>query len=138
MAIVPFLFVGFDTIPQMSREFNFNPKSAGKIAIISLLLASLIYTVLNISTGLAYGPSQVGELEWALGSGVLLYLGQMGFLALVVALMSAVTSGINGFMLSTSKLMGGMARYRVIPKKYAVINSNKVFLNTIKFATAIS
>lgn len=138
LAIAPFAFVGFDTIPQVSREFNFSPKEAGKIAIISLLLASLIYNILNITTGLAYSPEEASALDWALGNGVLEYLGKGGFILLVIALSAAVTSGINGFMLSTSKLMGGIARYGMLPKKYAILNENRVFANTIKFATLIS
>ncbi len=57
---------------------------------------------------------------------------------MVIALSAAVTSGINGFMISTSKLMGSIANHHIIPKKYAYINKNGVFQNAILFATTIS
>ncbi len=138
LAISPFIFVGFDTIPQVSQEFNFSPKKASKIAVVSLLLSSLMYNLLNISTGLAYSAEEAISLDWALGTGVLENLGKFGFILLVIALSAAVTSGINGFMLSTSKLMGAIGEHKMLPKKFASRNSNNVFHNTIKFATAIS
>ncbi len=138
LAIVPFLFVGFDSIPQVSREFNFSAKKASFIAVVSLILASLIYNILNITTGLMYSPEEAVVLDWALGTGVLTNLGKTGFLFLVIALSAAVTSGINGFMICTSKLMGSIANYNMLPKEFGLTNKNGVFKNTIIFATIIS
>ncbi len=138
LAIAPFIFVGFDAIPQVSEEFNFPPKKASRIAIFSLLLASLMYNLLNISTALGLSPSEASSLEWALGTAVFTNLGRVGFVCLVVALLGAVTSGINGFMLSTSKLMGAMAKYGVLPSKFSELNTERVYHNTIKFLTVIS
>lgn len=137
-AITPFAFVGFDAIPQICREFDFGAKKASIIAIISIIMASIIYNILNITTALVYSPEEAYILDWALGTGVLITLGKFGFLLLVIALSAAVTSGINGFMICTSKLMGSIANYNMIPKKYGYINKNEVFKNSIIFATIIS
>ncbi len=138
LAISPFIFVGFDAIPQVSQNFNFENKKASKIAVVSLLLSSLMYNILNIITALSYSAEEASKLEWALGQGVLERLGIFGFTLLVIALLAAVTSGINGFLLSSSKLMGGIAKHGMLPEKYKELNENKVFYNTIKFVTLIS
>lgn len=91
-----------------------------------------------MTTGLVYSPQEAATLDWALGTGVLSVLGRFGFLLLVIALSAAVTSGINGFMISTSKLMGSISNHHMVPKKYAYVNKNGVFKNAILFATAIS
>jgi Amino acid permease. len=57
---------------------------------------------------------------------------------LTIALTAAVTSGINGFMISTSKLLGSMANYNIIPKSLGKVNDTDVFRNAIIFATLIS
>lgn len=101
-------------------------------------MASVMYNLLNIITGLVYSPSQAMTLDWALGSGVLENLGRVGFILLVIALSAAVTSGINGFMLCTTKLMGSIANYKMLPKEYGLVNKNGVFQKTILFAMTIS
>lgn len=138
LAITPFAFVGFDSIPQIINEFKFSAKSASFIAVISLLMASIMYNLLNIITGMAFSPSEASVLDWALGSGVLDNLGKVGFTLLVIALSAAVTSGINGFMICTSKLMGSIANYKMLPKEYGMVNKNGVYQKTILFATTIS
>ncbi len=137
-AITPFAFVGFDSIPQICKEYDFGARTASLIAIVSVLIGATIYSVLNLTTGLIYGPDQAYSLDWALGSGVLELLGSLGFIMLVIALAAAVTSGINGFMISTSKLMGSISSHAMIPSRYSFINKNGVFRNAILFATLIS
>lgn len=138
LAITPFAFVGFDAIPQLSKEFNFSVKSASFIAILSLLIAAVVYNLLNITTAMAFSPAEAFAEDWALGAGVLSNLGNRWFLLLVLGLAGAVTSGINGFMLSTGKLMGAISSKGILPKQFGVKNKNGVFSNTIIFTTGIS
>lgn len=137
-AITPFAFVGFDNIPQICKEYDFGAKTASLIAVLSVIIGATIYSILNLTTGLVYSPKEALALDWALGTGVLNTIGKFGFLLLVIALSAAVTSGINGFMISTSKLMGSISNHHMVPKKYSYINENGVFKSAILFATVIS
>lgn len=138
LAIVPFLFVGFDVIPQVSTDLNFERTKATKIAIIAIFTGVLFYNLLNITTGLVYTSEKALLEEWALGSAVLDNIGNIGFLLLVISLMGAVTGGINGFMLSSSKLIGALSKYKLIPDKFNITNKNGVFENSIKFVSIVS
>lgn len=138
LAIVPFLFVGFDVIPQVSTDLNFERTKATKIAIIAIFTGVLFYNLLNITTGLVYTSEKALLEEWALGSAVLDNIGNIGFLLLVISLMGAVTGGINGFMLSSSKLIGALAKYKLIPAKFNMRNKNGVFEKSIKFVAIVS
>lgn len=138
LAIVPFLFVGFDVIPQVSTDLNFERTKATKIAIIAIFTGVLFYNLLNITTGLVYTSEKALLEEWALGSAVLDNIGNIGFLLLVISLMGAVTGGINGFMLSSSKLIGALAKYKLIPAKFNMKNKNGVFEKSIKFVAIVS
>ncbi len=137
-AITPFAFIGFDSIPQLSKELNFSKKKASRVAVISLVMGALIYNVLNIITALAYSPEQASSLEWAAGSAVLSTLGKGAFFLLIIALTAAVWSGINGFMICSSKLLGSIANYKMLPSKMGKVNKNGVFSNAIIFITIVS
>lgn len=137
-AIVPFLFVGFDVIPQVSTDLNFEPGKATKIAVLAIFAGVVFYNITNITTGLVYTPEKALLEEWALGTAVMDYMGYMGFLLLVISLAGAVAGGINGFMLSSSKLIGALANYQLMPEKYGKENQNGVFENGIKFVTMVS
>ena len=137
-AIVPFLFVGFDVIPQVSTELNFEASKATRMALLAILAGLLFYNLLNITTGLVYTPQKALLEEWALGSAVIENMGYIGFLLLIISLAGAVAGGINGFMLSSSKLIGALSIYRLIPDKYKKENHNGVFENGVKFVAIIS
>ncbi|HAT4330548.1 TPA: amino acid permease [Clostridium perfringens] len=124
-AITPFAFIGFDAIPQLSKELNFSKKKASRVAVI-------------IITALAYSPEQASSLEWAAGSAVLSTLGKGAFFLLIIALTAAVWSGINGFMICSSKLLGSIANYKMLPSKMGKVNKNGVFSNAIIFITIVS
>ena len=50
VAVAPWAFVGFDSIPQAAEEFDFSPKKTGSIMIFSILFGGLVYVVLNTIT----------------------------------------------------------------------------------------
>lgn len=137
-AIVPFLFVGFDVIPQVSTELNFEAPKATRVAILAICSGLFFYNLLNIITGLVYTPEKAVLEQWALGTAVLDNMGYIGFMLLIISLIGAVSGGINGFMLGSSKLIGALSRYRFIPAKYKKKNNNGVFEKGIKFITIVS
>lgn len=137
-AITPFAFIGFDAIPQLSKEFNFSKRKASLVAVTSLIIGVLIYNILNVITALAYSPQEAISLDWATGSAVLSTLGKGAFILLIIALSAAVWSGINGFMICSSKLLGAIASYKMLPPKMADVNKNGVYRTAIIFITIIS
>ena len=52
VAVAPWAFVGFDTIPQAAEEFQFSPKKTKVIMTISILFGALIYVLLNTVTAM--------------------------------------------------------------------------------------
>ena len=137
-AIVPFLFVGFDVIPQVTTDLGFDPGKASKMVIIAIVSGVLFYNILNITTGLVYTPEEAILEEWALGTAIMDNMGYIGFILLVISLAGAVAGGINGFMLSSSKLVGALSSYKLIPDKYQNVNDNHVFHNGIKLVALVS
>ena len=137
IAVTPFLFIGFDAIPQLVNDIDVSKRKASTISIVALLFGMMVYMILNFLTGLYYAPSEAVALDWALGSGVLANLGQLGFLILVIALACAVVGGINGFMVCSTKLIGAMAKEEILPKSFAGLNKHGVAKNTIYFVSIV-
>lgn len=137
-AIVPFLFVGFDVIPQVYSDLNFSPVRAIQVTIFAIFAGVLFYNINNIMTAFAFSPSEALAEEWALGTAILKNVGKTGFVMLLISLSGAVSSGINGFMLGGSRLVSALSQYELMPKKYQEENENGVTKNAILFIMVIS
>lgn len=137
-AITPWAFIGFDAIPQLTQDMKFSPEKSSRIAVLSIVFATIIYNLLNIITGMVYSPSDLATIDWPTGMAVLNNIGKASFILLVLALTFAVWSGLNGFMISTNKLMASMAEYGVLPKIFCKKNRYGENQNIIIFISIIS
>ena len=45
-AVAPWAFVGFDTVPQAAEEYNFAPRRAKALMVVSIVFGALVYIVL--------------------------------------------------------------------------------------------
>lgn len=138
LAIVPFLFVGFDVIPQVSQDLKFKPAKAHITAITAILFGILVYALLNTIAGLSYGPEEAKQVEWAVASSVTTKTGMIGFVFMLIALFSAVTGGINGFMIGSSKLLGAIANEKLSPAFLGEKNEKGLYPKAIIFIAAVS
>ncbi|MCL3859641.1 APC family permease [Actinotalea sp. K2] len=115
VAIVPFLFVGFDVIPQVAKQLSYPPRRAAKLAVVGIVIGAVLYIGMNTLTALAFTPEQAAAEEWATGAAVAQYVGPIGFVLLVGALVGAVLGGISAFTLAASSLISSLARNRFLP-----------------------
>jgi len=135
IAVAPWAFVGFDSVPQASEEFNFSPKKTKIIMVLSIIFGGLLYVVLNTLTA-AVTPegyanwqeyvAAIGELEGILAlptfNAAKTLLGVPGLIVLAIALFCAVLSGIIGFYTATSRLLYSVAKEGVLPKSFAKLH----------------
>ncbi len=131
IAVAPWAFVGFDSIPQASEEFNFSPKKSKVIMILSILFGGLLYVILNtisaavVPDGYANWQAYIadmGNLDGLVSmptfNAAKELLGTPGLIILAIALFCAVLSGIIGFYTATSRLMYSLAQDRVLPAPF--------------------
>ncbi len=137
VAVTPFLFIGFDVLPQLINDLSISSNKASTLAVAGLLFGMVIYIVLNLMTGLGFSANEASELEWALGSSVVENVGYWAFVLIVIGLACAVTAGINGFMVSSTKLIGAMGEEKVMPSSFGILNNAGVAKNTIYFIAII-
>ena len=152
IAVAPWAFVGFDTIPQAAEEFKFSAKKTKVIMVLSILFGAAVYVVLNTVTAAVvpdgYGswaeyinslPEQSGLLSLPTFHAGYQLLGTVGLVFLGVAVLGAILSGIIGFYMATSRLLYSMSKEKVIPGWFGKLHSKyKTPSNAILFVLIIA
>ncbi len=92
LAISPWLYVGFDTLPQAAEEFAFPAGRAFRLMAAAILAGAGMYVVVLLSTGvvLPWRELLAGEPAWATGVTVRASLGTAGVTVLSVAVAMAI------------------------------------------------
>src|SRR5699024_7915527 len=124
VAIAPWAYVGFDNVPQAAEEFNFSSKKAFGLIIFALLAAAILYSLMILATAMAEPwLGLVGEQHiWGTGAAIQNILGTTGLVILVIALSMGIFTGLNGFIISSSRLMFAMSRAKVLPAVFSKLH----------------
>lgn len=131
-ALSPFLFVGFDTVPQASEEFAFDPGRCRNIMVVSIFVGMMLYAMVMLGVAIAIPyPELLAKMEemrnagghaWATGYVATLAFGKFGSVILACAVFGAVCTGINGFFVAASRLLLAMSRGRILPEWFGRIH----------------
>lgn len=152
VAVAPWAFVGFDTVPQAAEEINFPAKKTKMIMIFAILFGALIYIILNTVTAMVVPneysswveyiealPSLDGLISLPTFNAAHTLLGNIGLLFLGASVCAAILSGIIGFYMATSRLFYAMALEGVLPKWFGELDTKySTPKNAILFTLAIS
>lgn len=121
VAIAPWAYIGFDNVPQAAEEFDFSPRKAMRLIILALLAAAVLYAAM-ISAVSVTEPWQrlvAGESAWGTADALTGLLGGVGLLMLAVGITMGVSTGLNGFYVSASRILLGMGRAQMVPQMFA-------------------
>ena len=124
VAIAPWAFVGFDAVPQAAEEFDFPAGKAFGLIVYALIFAAALYALMIIATAMVRPWEDVaaeGHL-WGTGYVIQELLGPIGLSILVLALCMGIFTGLNGFILSGSRLMFAMARAKILPSAFGKVH----------------
>ena len=141
VAIAPWAYGGFDSIPQAAEEFDFSPKKALGIMICSIIFGALIYIAMNTVTAVIFPWNDFISSDpfWATGVAVEQLMGAVGLIILGIALVSAILAGIIGFYMTASRLLLSMSRSKALPEWFGIIHPKyKTPANSIKFVLFMS
>lgn len=152
VAVAPWAFVGFDTIPQSAEEFKFSPGKTKRIMVISIIFGAAVYVILNTVTAMVVPEGYGSWVEYiddlhnlrGLMSLPTFYaaktlLGTAGVAFLGIAVLAAILSGICGFYMATSRLLYSMAKENVLPEWFGKLHKkNKTPANAILFVMVIA
>ncbi|MBK1782777.1 APC family permease [Prauserella cavernicola] len=120
LVATPFLFVGFDVIPQSAEEINLPPRRIGTLLLVSVLLAIAWYVMimLTVGAGLGHGERADAELPTADAMASLWNSPAMGTVLVLGGIAGIVTSW-NAFLIGASRLLFAMATSGMLPRWFA-------------------
>lgn len=113
LIMVPFLFVGFDVIPQSAEEINLPRNRIGRILIMSIVFATLFYIgiVIGVGSVVLDGTNTIATAEAASA----LWNSEMVGSFVVLAGIAGILTSWNAFLIGGSRAIFAMARAGQLP-----------------------
>lgn len=140
VAVVPFLFVGFDVIPQSAEEINLPPAKIGKLVVASVFMAIAFYVIIIWMTSLAMPASELATHDLVTADALTAMFDSAVWGKLVIAggLAGIITSW-NAFLMGSSRLMWAMAVAGMIPAWFGKLHPRyRTPVNSIIFIGILS
>ena len=120
VAIAPWMYVGFDNIPQAAEEFKFSADKTFRLIVFGILASIITYVLMILVTSWIYpDQEQIGGALWVTGSVVQTSMGGLGMALLALAISFGIFTGLNGFFMSSSRLLFALGRAHFIPSVFA-------------------
>ncbi len=129
--MTPFLFIGFDVIPQAAEEINVPYKKIGKIMLLSIFLAVAWYLLIVFAVCYVMPQSAIAQ-EMASQNGLVSAKAieiafnspMMGKVLIIGGLCGIITSW-NSFLLGGSRALYSMGESLMIPEVFGKLGKNK-------------
>lgn len=116
LIMTPFMFVGFDVIPQAAEEINIPYKTIGKILVFSVCLAAVWYIAIIFGVSRALSPAQMNDASLVTADAMTtLFGGTWAGKLLVVAGICGIITSWNGFYIGGSRAIYAMAQAKLLP-----------------------
>ncbi len=141
LAIAPFLFVGFDTIPQSAEEYKFEPALASRLISYAIIGGTLVYVAVLLATSvvLPWQELVAEDHNWFTGFALEAAVGKTGIIFLALAICMGICTGINGFVVATSRLLFSMGRAKVLPDWFTKVEgAHRVPRHAIVFSILLA
>ncbi|MDZ5076333.1 APC family permease [Nesterenkonia sp. HG001] len=140
LVMVPFLFVGFDVIPQSAEEVRLPPQKIGRLVVFSVLAAAAFYVLIVLTTSVALPADEMGDFDLATADAMTVLMGAQFWGNIVVAggLAGLLTSW-NAFLIGASRLIWAMANSGMLPAWFATLHArNGTPVNALLFIGGLS
>ncbi|WP_221567062.1 APC family permease [Alkalihalobacillus sp. TS-13] len=116
LIMVPFLFVGFDVIPQVAEEVNLPFKQIGKVLIFSVGCAVVFYMLIALGVGLSLDKTALGNTELATADAMAAAFGSQTFgNILILGGVAGIITSWNAFIIGGSRVVFAMAKSGMLP-----------------------
>lgn len=116
--MTPFMFVGFDVIPQAAEEINLPQKRIGQLLIFSVVLAVVWYIAVIFGVSRVLTPAEINESNLVTADAMAKAFGDskmMGNILVLGGIGGILTSWL-GFYVGGSRAIYALARAGMLPK----------------------
>jgi amino acid transporter len=116
LVMVPFMFVGFDTIPQVAEEVDLPFRDIGVVLITSVAMAIVWYGLIILAVGLVLDPTAINASTTVTAEANARIYGEVGGTVLLVAGLAGIITSWNAFILGGSRAIYALANSGLLPK----------------------
>ncbi|MBM7847902.1 APC family permease [Arthrobacter roseus] len=140
LVVVPFLFVGFDVIPQSAEEVKIPARQVGKLVVVSVILAALWYIMVVITTASSMDVAGLAGADLATADAMSMLWGtDIMAKVLVAGGLAGILTSWNSFLIGASRLVYAMGRSRMLPAWFGKLNPRfRTPANAVVFIGALS
>jgi signal transduction histidine kinase/ActR/RegA family two-component response regulator len=149
--ISPWAYIGFEGIAHSAEEFRFPVRKSSRIMNISIIISAIVYISMILISISAYPPEYSNWLEYIKDIGNLkginslpafyamkYYMGDTGFVLLLITLFALILSSLLGNLTALSRLLYAISKDDVLPKRFSKINDRGVPANALWLIGCIS
>jgi len=123
LVMVPFMFVGFDVIPQSAEEIDLPFADIGRLLVFSILLAIVWYTLVigAVALGLSDVELSSSSLPTADAASAL-FGGSLAGKLLVIGGIAGILTSWNAFLIGGSRALYALAKAGQVPGTFAALH----------------
>ena len=131
LVVAPYCFVGFDTIPQVAEEYNFDNRRIKFLIVSALVVGAGIYIAMALVSDIvipwrnlySLRDAEGRSVSWITGQVLEISMGRIGTIFISIAVLMAIFTGINGFYLAGSRLLFSMGRAKFLPIVFGKVSN---------------
>ncbi len=137
---VPFLYVGFDVIPQSAEEIRLPYKKIGEVLLLSVFLAIAWYVMVMITTSSSMRASDLATSSLATADAMTQMFGHPAWgTLLVLGGIAGILTSWNGFLIGASRLVFALARSGMLPAWFGKLHPKyRTPANAVMFIGGLS
>ncbi|QEA38825.1 amino acid permease [Pistricoccus aurantiacus] len=114
--MVPFMFVGFDVIPQAAEEINLPFREIGRVLMISVILAVFWYALIILGTSLMLNPEALSKSSLAVPDAMqAVFQAPWAGNLMVLAGIAGIITSWNAFYIGGSRAIYALAHSGMLP-----------------------
>ena len=103
LVMVPFMFVGFDTIPQAAEEIDLPFRDIGAVLMLSVMMAIAWYCLIVLGVSLMVNENELGSSDVLAAEANSKIYGEFGRLAMLGAGLAGIITSWNAFIVGGSR-----------------------------------
>lgn len=140
LVVVPFLFVGFDVIPQSAEEVNIPFRKIGQLVVLSVAMAAAWYILVVVTAGSAMDRADLAAADLATADAMTALWGSDIFGTILVAGgIAGILTSWNAFLIGASRLMYAMGQSGMLPRAFGKLHPRyRTPVNSLLFIGALS
>lgn len=122
--MTPFMFLGFDVIPQAAEEINVPLKKIGKIMIFSIVMAAVWYIAIIFAVSMAMNASEMKSANLVTADAMKKLWNNRDIAANVVIIGGAagILSSWNSFFIGGSRAIFALSEIKLIPEAFSKLH----------------